>query len=140
VSDFGHNPMRWDCQRDGCFNKICRPKIEQFAECLPGRIAFSDVDAVTEINDHYLWLEWKRLPAPLPIGQRIMFERLTAAPSQRFIVLVIVGDAEAMEVESVAVVSGGAIGGFQPSTLQHVKTFISDWAAWARIQPRKRAA
>ena len=34
----GYNPMRWDCERDGCFNVLRRPKIEVFADCFPRRI------------------------------------------------------------------------------------------------------
>ena len=41
----GYNPMKWDCGTRGCFNAIRRPKIEVFAEVLPGRIAMSDIDA-----------------------------------------------------------------------------------------------
>jgi hypothetical protein len=46
----GYNPMRWNCEKDGCFNVKCRPKIEQFADCFPGRIAVSDIDGIVEIN------------------------------------------------------------------------------------------
>jgi metallo-beta-lactamase family protein len=57
--DNGFNPMRWDCAEQGCFNHKKRPKIELFADCLPGRIAFSDIDAIAEINGNLLLLEWK---------------------------------------------------------------------------------
>ena len=33
----GYNPLRWDCERQGCFNLKRRPKIEVFADCFPGR-------------------------------------------------------------------------------------------------------
>ena len=72
----GFNPMRWDCGRSGCFNQKRRPKIEIFADCLPGRIGFTDVDATVEINRHFLFLEFKAGPH-LPTGQRIYFEQLT---------------------------------------------------------------
>ena len=35
----GYNPLRWDCERQGCFNLKRRPKIEVFADCFPGRIS-----------------------------------------------------------------------------------------------------
>ena len=28
---YGYNPLRWDCEKSGCFNIKCRPKLEQFA-------------------------------------------------------------------------------------------------------------
>jgi len=75
--DNGANPMRWDCRTQGCFNLKKRPKIERFADCLPGRIALTDVDGVTELCGNVLYLEWKSHQG-LGDGQRILFERLTA--------------------------------------------------------------
>lgn len=68
---------RWDCRTQGCFNLKKRPKIERFADCLPGRIAFTDVDGVIELCGNFLYLEWKS-HQDLGGGQRILFERLTA--------------------------------------------------------------
>ncbi len=131
MMDHGRNPMRWNCETKGCFNKKRRPKIEEFAECLPGRIAFSDVDAIVEVNDHFLWLEWKSYEGPLPTGQRIMFERMTHGEEGRFSVLVIVGNAETMQVEASAWVLHGKVGARQPSDLEDVKERIRRWAQWA---------
>jgi hypothetical protein len=131
----GCNPMRYDCERQGCFNVKRRPKIEHFAASLPGRIAFSDVDAITEVNGHFLLLEWKGHQGDLPTGQRIMFERMTALASGRFVVLVIVGDPETMVITSSALIYAGRNHGFTPSSLNDVKERIQRWAAWAR-RPR----
>jgi hypothetical protein len=38
--------MRYDCSKNGCYNKTLRPKIETFAECFPRKIGMSDVDAI----------------------------------------------------------------------------------------------
>ena len=46
MAENGYNPLRWDCQKQGCFNKKKRPKIEEFAECLPGKISFGDIDGI----------------------------------------------------------------------------------------------
>jgi len=59
MANNGHNPMRWDCQKQGCFNKKKRPRIEMFAECLPGKIAVGDVDGLVEIKGNFLFLEFK---------------------------------------------------------------------------------
>ncbi|MAG24660.1 hypothetical protein CMI47_03685 [Candidatus Pacearchaeota archaeon] len=72
----GFNPMRWDCQTQGCFNKKCRPKIEVFAECFPRRINFGDVDGSIEINGYELKLEWKNTGhADIKGGQRATVTR-----------------------------------------------------------------
>ena len=55
----GYNPLRWNCDDRGCYNVKHRPKIEFFAGALPGKIAMTDVDATTEVNGHFLFLEWK---------------------------------------------------------------------------------
>lgn len=136
----GRNPMRYDCQSKGCFNLKRRPKIEEFAESLPGRIAFSDVDAITEVAGHFLLLEWKSYQGELPIGQRIMFERMTSNTARRFTVLIVVGDAETMEVESIALIFGGRNRGFESSSLEDVKERIAKWAAWALRQRGRRIA
>ena len=55
----GYNPLRWDCEKRGCFNIKRRPKIEVFHKCFPGNINFGDVDGIVEINGRGLMLEWK---------------------------------------------------------------------------------
>lgn len=132
MSNVGYNPMRYDCETKGCFNITHRPKIEQFAECLPRRIAFSDVDAITEVNSHFLLLEWKSHQGDVPTGQRIMFERMTA--NGRFSVLVVCGDAETMNVKAMALIHLGRNHGWQAASLTVVKGRISRWAAWAQKQ------
>lgn len=128
----GKNPMRWDCEVQGCFNLKRRPKIEEFAECLPGKIAFSDVDGITEVNNHFLLLEWKGHQGALPIGQSIMFERMTRGLHGRFAVLVVSGDAEAMGVEGICPIWNGTSQGFEPASLEDAKEYIRRWARWAR--------
>src|SRR5574343_1182830 len=122
----GFNPLRWDCEKQGCFNKKNRPKIEIFAECLPGKIAFSDVDAITEINGNFLILEWKSFEGQIPTGQKIMYERLTQ--DKKFTVVVIHGNAETMEVKSILVFSGGKNLGWCSCTIDDLKNKIKRWA------------
>lgn len=128
----GANPMRWDCRRQGCFNVCKRPKIDLFADCLPGRIAFSDVDGIVEINGNLLLMEWKEHQA-LSTGQRILFERLTRlCPAS---VLVVEGDAEFMTVSSVRVAWAGEITPPEQADLDDVRALIRCWAQWARTRP-----
>lgn len=124
--------MRWDCEKQGCFNKLRRPKIEELAECLPGKIAFSDVDGVVEINGYGLFLEWKSFEGNIPIGQRIMYERFTK--TGQFTAFVINGDAETMIVESMAIYWKGRFKGWQEADLDALKEHIKRWSQWAQGQ------
>jgi hypothetical protein len=96
----GFNPMRWNCEKRGCYNIKHRPKIEVFHDIWPGKISMSDVDAIVEVSGNFLLLEWKSVAKELPTGQRIMYERMTQGA--RFTVLVVTGDAETMCVSSVS--------------------------------------
>lgn len=130
--DNGANPLRWDCATQGCFNQKKRPKIELFAECLPGRIAFTDIDAIVEINGNLLLIEWKN-HAELPTGQRILFERLTLlCPAA---VLVVEGDAEQMAVTSIRTVWQGIVSPSEPGNLHRLRQEIRAWAQWAIAHP-----
>jgi hypothetical protein len=124
----GYNPLRWDCEKQGCFNKKKRPKIEVFAECLPGKIAFSDVDAIVEVNSNFLLQEWKEYP-DIPTGQKIMYERLTAGG--KFAVFLVHGSAETMEIHSMGVFWNGNFKGWKASSLSKLKARVRDWAQWA---------
>lgn len=126
----GYNPLRWDCDERGCFNSKKRPKIEQFADCFPGRINFGDVDARVEINGHFLELEWKPAPGPISVGQTRAFIALTR--SAPFIVYVVAGDAETMEVEAVAYFWRGKFHAWEEMGLDGLKDRIRKWAAWAQ--------
>ncbi len=118
----------WDCATQGCFNLKKRPKIELFTDCLPGRIAFTDIDAVTEIQGNLLLVEWKERQH-LATGQRILFERLTRfCPAA---VLIVEGDAERMHVESIRLVWCGVIGPPEPMDLDALRREIQAWSLWA---------
>jgi len=133
--DSGANPLRWDCARQGCFNLHKRPKIELFADCLPGRLAFSDVDAIAEVNGNFLVLEWKE-HRRVPTGQRLLYERWTAAGPTT--VLLIVGDAREMTVDEVACVHGGTIGPWRDTDLAGLRRDVRAWADWSLAHPAVR--
>ena len=135
--DNGANPMRWDCQRQGCFNLMKRPKIEMLADCLPGRIAFTDIDGVTEVCGNLLLLEWKD-HQEVGTGQRLLFERMTLlCPAT---VLIVEGDAQDMSVRSVSTVSGGVISPSEPADLDGLRSQIRQWRDWALANPALRVA
>ncbi len=132
LHDNGANPLRWDCTVQGCFNRKKRPKIEIFADCLPRRIAFTDVDGIVEVCGNLLLLEWKE-HRQLPTGQRLLFERLTRfCPAAVFVVT---GDAERMQVESVRLVWRGVVGPAEPMGLEGLRREIRAWSLWAAKTP-----
>lgn len=125
--------MRWNCERQGCFNVKKRLKLEIFDECFPGRIAMTDLDGIVEINGQALILEGKGDHVPLPVGQRLMFERLTAAGLIAGFVVEI--DAETMAVTSLLEIHRGKWSAKRAATLADLKTRIRTWAGWAASQP-----
>lgn len=134
----GYNPMHYDCEHQGCFNKMRRPKIEVFADCFPGRISFGDIDAIVEICGKGLLLEWKSYADALPMGQRIMYTRLTKG--RLMSVVCVHGDAETMTVYNIAFVFDGKWQDWQESNLDHLKETIKSWVAWAQMEGRSKAA
>ena len=129
----GTNPQRWDCTSRGCFNLLCRPKIERFAACFPGRIAMSDIDATVEVNGHFVFLEMKSHQGDIPRGQRIYFERLTRL-SPRISVMILCGDAETMQCEAIRWIYNGELSDWQPATLDDVIRLLNNFASWAQVQ------
>ena len=130
--------MRWQCDRDGCFNDKHRVRLFDFDECFPGRIGFTDVDGLVEIGGRALMLEWKSRLGDLPTGQRIMFERLTNTDA--LVVCVIHGNAARSEVKHVRWVQHGAMTEWEPMTLDELRARFAAWARWARAQSPARVA
>lgn len=130
----GYNPMRWQCPERGCYNEKHRPKIEVFAGDLPGKIAMTDVDATTEVNGHFLFLEWKSgEPRDLPTGQRIYAQRLTSL-SEKITYVVVCGDAETMEVKAVLPIAKGQMHPWQACNLDGLHEKIRRWSTKAKLQ------
>lgn len=135
------NPLRWDCDKRGCFNVKKRPKIELFAECFPGNIMMSDIDGETEINGKWLRIEWKEDGAPLTNGQRINYRKLTQQTET--VVYIVHGDAETMEITNFDCFYNGKLEeglydpGKQETCLEQLKAEFVRWAEWAK-PPRLR--
>lgn len=126
----GFNPMRWNCDRDGCFNKKRRPKIEVFADCFPGGINFGDVDGLVEISGAFCLLEWKADGGVLKEGQRRSYVAFTRNPTN--VVFVVHGDAETMKVRSYFVFWGGTQLATRIADLEELKDHIRKWVDWVR--------
>ena len=126
MADNGFNPMRWDCEKRGCFNVKRRPKIEVFAGCFPGKISFGDIDGIVEINGFALLLEWKSDCNSLPIGQRIMYSRITK--DGKISVIIVNGNAETMEIQSVAFYFKGKWIEHRQCDLDGLKEHVKKWS------------
>lgn len=122
----GYNPLTWDCEQSGCFNIKRRPKIEEFAECFPGKIAMGDVDGIVEMKGKFLLLEWK-CEGGLRQAQEIMYKKFTAQPGN--LVLVVAGNAETMEVHHFRKIRNGQMEPWCRGDLQTVKGLMRQWAA-----------
>lgn len=125
------NSMRWDCDVQGCFNRVKRPKLEQLSAGLPGRCGFSDVDAVADIGGWFLFIEWKPSPGPISVGQRLLHEHLTSL-SAKIVSVIVAGNAETMEVCAVSVCRRGRIGPWESETLHGLVGRIRMWSSMAR--------
>ena len=126
----GYNPLKWDCEEDGCFNKKMRPKIEVFAECFPGNMAFTDIDMMIEINGRFLFGEWKSTTTEIPTGQRIAYERLVNKCPVTFILLY--GDAETMEIKMYRILTNESKGEWRFGDLETVKAIMKQWSDYAQ--------
>jgi hypothetical protein len=130
----GFKPLRWDCDKDGCFNKKHRLDFSAFYTALPNRISFSDVDGIVEIAGNGLMLEWKDRPAALPKGQEIMFKRLSKGAALS--VLCLAGDASTMTVTHCGRWFDGNWRPWEVSTTADVNMHIRKWVVWANRHPR----
>lgn len=139
----GHNPMRWDCVKSGCFNIERRPKIEMFCEALPGKISFGDVDGMVEINGFILMLEWKGSGGSLRMGQEIAYKNITrmvkpGSLEMKNAVFVINGDAKTMELFDIQVFAKGKkhnvekLNGDIEEKITAVCAKITCWVDWVR--------
>lgn len=124
----GFNPLRWKCAENGCFNEKKRAKIEIFAECFPGRIAMTDIDATVEINGKFLFLEFKDGESfAVPTGQRIYFERLTSL-SKAITVIIVHIDIQTMATRAIKVIRKGKVGEWEVTTTEALRQRIRTWS------------
>ena len=131
----GFNPLRWDCSNKGCYNTSVRPRIENFAQCFPRKIAMTDIDGMVEIGGNFLMLEWKQTPGSLGRGQEIMFERLTKA-GMPFRVYVVTGQSQTMEIEDFAIYENSTVQRFVDVDFNDLLASIKGWADWAEVNRR----
>lgn len=129
-----YNPIYHDCEKGGCWNKQYRPNIEYFYHALPRKLTMSDIDGVAEVNGSFLFLEWKSHKGPLPVGQRILAERLTRISTKITYVVVQHEPGSTMSIENIMVVHDGKFSGWQECTILDLNDRIDAWAKRADIR------
>ena len=129
-ADNGYNPIRWDCKSQGCFAQNCRPRIEELAEALPGRMAFGDLDGMVEIGGNVLILEFKHPGSLIPKGQLTAYQKMTDA--NHITVFVIWGESATMRLEQLSIFYGGKQTAPVPVNLNALRNRISAWANYAQ--------
>lgn len=128
--------MNYDCKEKGCFNEAHRLKFGAFKDCLPRGIQFTDIDGFVEVDNRFLFIEWKNGdPRELANGQRWAYQQLTKAlPESRL--LHICGDARTMESTHLRVINDGKIGAWRGCPTE----YLSAIHAWGHRQPEREAA
>ena len=122
--------MRWDCDKDGCFNLKRRPKFGVFDDCFPRRINFTDVDGIIEMGGKFLMLEWKGDGGSIQRAQHLLYERFTSGTGN--VALVVHGNAEDMSVRAFGYYIAGHYHEAKAATLIDLKKWLIGWATYAQ--------
>lgn len=107
-----------------------RRRTERFDSCFPRGISLGDIDSFVEVNNHFLFLEWKLGNQDIPTGQRIAFSRLASLPKVSLWVL--------WTDENGEITHGIRMGSGQPKRSvneQQVADAIRQWVAVAETKP-----
>ena len=131
----GYNPMGWDCDTQGCFNRKKRPKIELFADCFPRNISPGDVDARVEYEGFFWELEWKGNGAGLKYAQKRTFQEVTRQRGNA--VFVVEGDAETMDVKRWCIFWMARQGKGESGGLEDLKERVRAWVEWVDSHKRE---
>ena len=127
-------PMRWKCDRRGCFADRKLLKFDKLAPFFSGNISPTDLDGATEINGYLLIVEWKESPMPLSAGQRIAFENMTRGDT--VLVIVVAGNAETMtDITHLAYVVRGEFKPWRPATFDDLERACRRWERMVRTRP-----
>ena len=125
-----HN-LYWDCEDgENCYMEQILPNWAVFNECfLPTKIKITDIDGVVERNGSFLFIEVKQNTKNIPIGQRILFEKLTHnAPHISVLLLYAQGVSKEMNIQEYAVFREGKMTqGWTPTNTEEIKDLITKW-------------
>ena len=121
------NNMRYDCVESGCFNRKHRPKFSVFADCFPGKISMTDIDGAVEVNNRFLFAEFKSDDCKgLPVGQEIFYKRL--AQDIRNTIVIAAGDCETMQFNKCMTIENGRFQGWEHTNIEMLRDRMKRWA------------
>lgn len=129
------NPLLHQCTGlDRCYLKVLKPRLEALNAALPGRLCFTDIDGMLEIDGRLLFVEWKR-GMTIPQGQDIAFRGMTRGNQNT--VLVISGTLPEMEVARYCVYVRGGQCSWHTADLAEVQEWIRFWVDETREKNRR---
>jgi len=122
--------IRHNCETHGCYIKKMTPDWGFLDSSFSGRIRVGDIDGVVEANGKLLILEWKTTGVDIPMGQDIMFSKIT--PGGNITVIVIWGDPEMTIPTHCQVYLDGTKRDMQETNAETIKGFCVWWEKSAR--------
>ena len=135
--------MRYQCdQRNGrCWQEEHVARLGTFDDAFaaggaPQRFGFTDVDGQVERNGCLLVIELKTPGAPLPAGQRIMYEQASRRIGDAYQPYVVWGAPDFSGSLMFQSWRDGQTWGRKPITLAELKARFAAWYQWAnKIRP-----
>ncbi len=86
--------LRWDCDKDGCYKRLCLPKWHVLNDALsPCRM--TDLDGIVERRGRFLVVEWKAPGASVKRAQERALDELNRL--DQFTVKIVHGTSDPME-------------------------------------------
>jgi hypothetical protein len=97
-------------------------------------MSFMDIDAAAEVNNRFIFMEWKKSGHWLGTGQELFYRRLSKIPNIE--VLAVYGNAEDMSVQAVREFKDGKLDEWEPCDLTGLKDRLKTWSEQAMEKPQ----
>lgn len=135
MTGFRSKHFREVCSEKGCYIERL-PWWDDLIDCFPGKVMPTDIDAVVEMNGHFLFLEEKRAGNTMPEGQARLFRELSKlAPVAVICFRPVAGESGDMEVLHL---DGGRRNGWERCSRDELRRRLREWSR--EVAPEKVAA
>lgn len=125
MTGFMHAKFRYKCAERGvCYNTTLPDVTDLFDEVFPRGIIPTDIDAMVEVNDSFLFLEFKKRDVALPNGQR---KALVALTRRDRVTVAFIRDGLASDFD-VNIIRDGAGSGARPCSRSQLRAWLTRWA------------
>lgn len=125
-----HN-LYWNCENgENCYRDYVLPNWGIFNQCfVPTKIRITDIDGAVERKGHFLFFEVKQNTKAIPMGQRILFEKLTEVSNRITVILLYVqGAGKDMNIRESAVFwKGKMTENWTPTTTEEMQNRVRKW-------------